>query len=117
MEEAELGLFSVSENLTRDFRPDSNCTNSKDATGRICTQCQKWRIWDEFHRKKERFASKCKLCIRIRKKLFRKKKRKRKTVMIEKDKKFKCFIHGTLTPAMISDISQFFAYAMRVTQD
>ncbi len=85
----------------------------KESEGRVCTRCQKWKPWKEFHKKRERFASKCKPCVRQQKKLFRKKMRTKRAAVIENAKKFKCYVRGNLTPSLINDVSQIFADAVR----
>ncbi len=101
--------------FAKDEKRCANCRKKtlKESEGRVCTCCQKWKPWKEYHKKRERFASKCQPCVRQQKKSFRKRMRTKRAAVIENAKKFKCYVRGNLTPSLINDVSQIFADAVR----
>ena len=81
---------------------------------RKCTRCQCLRTWDEFHKKGERFASRCKKCIRREKRDYRKRIKRGKNTNVEAGSKFRCSVRGEMTPAVIENISKALAELIRI---
>ena len=110
MEKAAARPFSTSESLQID-------PNTPKNSGRTCTQCRKWHSWEGFHKKKNRFASQCKPCILMQKKLSRKRRQKKQKNKSQNDIKFETVISGRLTQPLINEVSKIIAYAIRALKN
>lgn len=91
--------------------------DSKTSGGRKCTRCELSFPWEGFHKKGNRFASRCKSCIINEKREYRKRLRDKQTLKANRgvNDKFICTVRGRLTPALIEDVSDALAELIRIT--